>query len=89
MPDQTSLTRPGARRYSEETGSETASTRQVNYPSITTTNSPPPLKVESIFPPDPQETNLLLLPNKLAPAPSLNGYSELYSSYSDDAPVFE
>ena len=39
--------------------------------------------------PSNQETNLLLLMNQVAPVPSLNGYTDLYLSDLDNAPVFE
>ena len=62
-PDQPRPKGPGARQSPEETVSEDASSRRVNYPSMSTTESPTPLTVESIVLPAPHKTNLLLLPN--------------------------
>ena len=76
-PDQPRPTRPGARRASKEMGFEAAPARRVHPLSIPTTESPPPLPVESHVPLDPHETNLLLLPNQVAPVSLSNGYADL------------
>ena len=41
------------------------------------------------MPPSMIEKSLLLLKNKAAPIPTSNGYADLYSSDSEDNPVFE
>ena len=57
--------------------------------SISTTESPPLLPVESSVPPDPHKINLLLLPHQVARVSFLNGYSGLYSYDLDKDPVFQ
>ena len=41
------------------------------------------------MPPASIDNTVLLMPNCAAPTPTSNGYNDLYSSYSEDNPVFE
>ena len=41
------------------------------------------------MPPAPIANTVLLMPNRFAPIPTSNEYNNLYSSDSDDDPVFE
>ena len=79
MLEQPRPTIPGAIQALEETGLEAVSERRLHYPSILTTESPPPLPVEPIFSPSPQETKILLMPNQVVPEPLSNSYAYLYS----------
>ena len=78
----------GVRRASEEKGSQTLSDRRVHSPYIPITELPPSLPVGSIVPPAPPDKNILLLSNQVAPIPLPDGYANIYSSGSDNDPVF-
>ena len=88
-PDQPCPTIPGTRKSSEEMVSEATSAIQVYFPIVSTTDSPFSLSVECSFLLAPHKTNLLIMPNQVAPVSSSNGYVNLYSPDLDNAPVFE
>ena len=89
VPNQPRLIRPDAIRDSEESVSETASSRRVHPPSIPPTESPTSLPVYSIPLRAPPQTHLPHLPNQEAPVPLSDGYADLCLSESDNSPVFE
>ena len=72
-----------AKIVSDNKDSDHVYSRQVHSPSIP---SPP---LNSRMTPDPIEKNLLLLKNQSALMLTSNGYADLYSSDSEDEPVFE
>ena len=89
MTDQSCPSKPVAKRVSEDTASDHVSARRVHSPSIHSTELPPHPPLKSRVPPSPPEKNLLLLKNQAAPMPTSNGYVDLYSSNSDNNPVFD
>ena len=71
------------KQISEDSSSEHVSARHVHYPSILRST------IEFTFPPAPMANSVLLIPNRVNPTPTSNGYNYLYSSDSDDDPVFK
>ena len=57
--------------------------RRVHYPPISNST------LESTVPPAPIVNTVLLMPNRVAPIPTSNGYKDLYFSDSDDNPILE
>ena len=84
MTDQARENKPVTKRISYNSSSDQVSARRVHPPpSISNT------KIDSTVPPYPIENSVLLMPNRVAPTPTSNGYNDLYSSDSGDDPVFK
>ena len=81
--DPAKVLKRAAKRFSEDSSSNQISARHVHSPSI---SNP---KKESTIPPASINNSFLLLPNRPAPAITSNGYNDLYSSDSEEDPVFE
>ena len=81
--------KPVAKRLSEEKASDHVSAIRFHSPSIQITVLPPHPTLDSSVPPAPPEKNLLILPNQAEPIPTSNGYADIYSSDSEDEPVFK
>ena len=83
MIDQSRANKPVAKRISDDSSSNQVSTRRVCSPSISKST------LDSTVPPAPIANTVLLMPNRVTPTPTSNGYNDIYSSDSDDNPVFE
>ena len=83
MTDQAQVNKPVAKRISDDFSSNHISSIHVHSPSISNTT------IDSTVPPAHISNTVLLMPNRAAPTPTSNGYNNLYSSDSDDNPVFE
>ena len=89
MTDQHCLSKPVAKCVSEEIVSNHVFAIWVHSPSIQSKYLPPHPPLKSSVQPGPPEKNLLLLPNQAAPMPTSNGYADIYSSDSDNEPLFD
>ena len=89
MTDQSCPSKPVVKRVSEDTVTDHVSARWVHPPSTQTTELPPYPPLESSVPSAPPEKNILLLPKQAVPMPTSNRYADIYSSDSDNDPVFE
>ena len=83
IPNQYRTSKPVAKRVSDDQASDHVLAKRFHPPLI----SNPPLN--SSVPPAPIEKNLLILPNQSAPMTKSNSYADLYSSNSEDEPVFK
>ena len=81
--DQSHTSNPVEKIVCNDLASDQFSARRVHSPSIL--NS----ALYSRVPTAPIENNLLLLPNQAAPTSASNGYADIYSSDSEDKPVFK
>ena len=75
--------KPVSKRVSDDPSSNQISARRVHSPSISNST------LNSTVPPAPIANTVLLMTNRVAPTPTSNGYNNIYSSESDDNPVFE
>ena len=83
MTDQAQTSKPVAKSLSDDLYSDQVSDMWVYSPSIS--NSTP----DFTMPPAPIAKNVLLMPNQVAPTPTSNRYTDLYSLDSEDDQVFE
>ena len=83
MKDQSRKIKPVAKRVSDNSSSDQVYDRRFHPPSISKST------LDSTATPYPIANTVLLMPNRVAPIPTSNGYNNLYSSYSDEDPVFE
>ena len=83
MTDQDRTNKPVAKRLSENSSSGQVSARQVHSPSVSNST------LDSTVPLAPIANTFILMPNRVAPIPTSNGYNDLCSLYSDDEPVFK
>ena len=81
--DPAKVLNPAAKRVSYNNSSNQISARHVHPPPISNTT------IESTIPPAPINNSVLLMTNSDAPPLTSNGYNDLYSSDSEDDPVFE
>ena len=75
--------KPASKRVSDKSLSNQISERHVHLPSISNST------IESTIPPDLINHSDLLMPNRPAPHLTSNGYNDLYSSNSEEDPLFE
>ena len=83
MTYQAQTSKPLAKQASNDSSSDQVSARQVHSPSISNST------LESTVPPAPIAKYVLLMPNRVAPIPTSNGYNNLYYLESNNNPVFE
>ena len=83
MTDQARVNNPIAKRILDDSSSNHIPSKHVRSPSISNTI------IDSTVPPAPISNTNILMPNRAVPTPTSNGYNNLYSSESDDDPVFE
>ena len=83
MTDQARKSILVAKRVSDESSSDQVSARRVHSPSISNST------IDSTLPPAPIPKKVLLMPNRVAPIPTSNGYKDLYSSESNNDPLSE
>ena len=81
--DQAKVHTPAAKRVSCNSSSDQILVRHVHSPYISNT------MIESTVPPASIDNSVLLMPNRAAPTPTSNGYNDIYSSDSEDDPVFK
>ena len=83
MTYQAQKIKPLVKRVYDYLYSDQLSDRRFHSPSISKST------LDSTVPPYPITKNVLLIPNQVAPIPTSNGYTNLYSYDSEDNPVFE
>ena len=81
--DQARVNKHATKRLSDYSLSDEISARHVHPPSISNTT------IDSTVSPDSIYNVAFLTPNRAAPTPTYNGYNDIYSSESEDNPVFE
>ena len=83
MIDQSWVNKPVSKQVLDNSSSDQILARHVHSPSISNTI------IDSTVPPAYIENTFLLMPNRDATTPTSNWYKDLYSSDSEDDPVFE
>ena len=81
--DLAQVKNPAAKRVSDDSSSDHISAIHVHSPSLPNTT------IDSTVTPSSIDNAVLLMPNRSAPAPTSDGWNYLYSSDSEDNPVFE
>ena len=81
--DPDKVLKPAAKIVSDDSSSNHISARHVHSPSISNTT------IESTIPPASINNSVLLMTNRPAPPLTSNGYNDIYSSDSEEDPVFE
>ena len=81
--DQSQVNKPAAKIILDNSSSDQILSRQVHSPSISNRT------IDSTLLPASIDNAVLLIPNLAAPTPTSNGYNDLYSSDSEDDPVFK
>ena len=81
--DPAKVLKPASKRVSDDSSYDHISERHVHSPSISN------IMIESTILPASINNSVLLMPNRTAPPLTYNGYNDIYSSDSEEDPVFK